>query len=186
MLKQGVLVAVASTTATVAAATAAAAVTAATTAATATVAAASTAATTTVAAASATATTAAGAGSSGTSFIDGHIATGNRLTVEVFNRFFCTIGFRHFDKRKTTTAARFPIHDDVHSRHFAVLLKCSPKVIFGCRERQVPYINIRHKTNLTNRHQRDKMPLAFRAELLENTSKSNTPPRVWCSTSKQA
>ncbi len=132
------------------------------------------------------ATATARAGSAWTSFIDSHIATGNRLTVQVFDRFFGTVGFCHFDKREATTAARFSIHDDVHSRHFAVLLKCSPKVIFGCRERQVPYVNIRHKTNLTNRHQRDKMPLAFKAELLENTSKSNIPPRGWCSTSSQA
>ena len=53
----------------------------------------------------------------------------------------------HFDKSETPGSTGFPIHDDVDRRDFAVLFESGTNVIIAGVEREVPYINVRHKTN---------------------------------------
>ena len=54
---------------------------------------------------------------------------------------------RHFDECESSGSTGFSIHDDVDRRYLSVLLKRGTKVIVGGIEREVPYINVRHKTN---------------------------------------
>ena len=154
--------AVAATTATIAAATATAAATSATAAAV-----------TTATATAITAAAATGAGSPWASFIDRDIAARNVLPIEILDGVFGAVAFAHFNKRETTTAARFPVHDDVDSRYFTVLLKRCPKIVFGGREREVPYVNIRHKSNLktvTNETKRLSHPRRYAGKHFQKLS----------------
>jgi hypothetical protein len=66
------------------------------------------------------------------------------MTVQVFDRVFGAFGIRHFDKGKSATTSCLSVHDDVHSRHFAILFERATEFFFGGLEREVPDINVRH------------------------------------------
>jgi hypothetical protein len=59
----------------------------------------------------------------------------------------------HFDKSETPGPPGFAILDDVDRRYFSELLESRTQIVVCGREREVPYIDIRHKTNPTNCHQ---------------------------------